>query len=120
MTRSDDRTASGAESRLATYGSLVPGGPNHGQLSELSGRWLSGRVRGVLAEQGWGADLGYPGLKLDEAGDSLDVQVFESADLVHHWERLDAFEGDGYRRTPVEVATAEGVVVAFIYVLADG
>jgi hypothetical protein len=40
--------------RLATYGSLAPGRPNEGQLSDLTGRWLAGHVRGKLVEAGWG------------------------------------------------------------------
>jgi hypothetical protein len=47
--------------RLATYGSLAPGRPNEGQLSDLTGRWLVGHVRGKLVEAGWGAELGFPG-----------------------------------------------------------
>jgi gamma-glutamylcyclotransferase (GGCT)/AIG2-like uncharacterized protein YtfP len=47
------------------------------------------------------------------------VNLFESADLPDHWGRLDAFEGNGYRRTPVDVETADGMVIAMIYALAD-
>jgi hypothetical protein len=64
----------------------------------LSGRWLVGRVRGALAEEGWGAKLGYPALILDPAERPVEVHVFESEDLLGHWDRLDAFEGPGYRR----------------------
>jgi hypothetical protein len=55
------------QTRLATYGTLAPGHENHGQLSDLSGRWLVGHVRGSLVEAGWGAKLGYPGMILDLA-----------------------------------------------------
>jgi gamma-glutamylcyclotransferase (GGCT)/AIG2-like uncharacterized protein YtfP len=105
--------------RLATYGTLGPGRPNHGQLSDLPGRWLVGRVRGSLVDAGWGAGFGYPALILDADGSLIDVDVFESAALPRHWDRLDAFEGPGYRRVAVEVATAEGLLPASIYVLAD-
>ena len=77
-------------------------------------------MRGHLREAGWGAALGYPGLVLDDAAPSVDVQVFESQHLVAHWERLDEFEGDGYRRVVTDVVTDEGVVVAHVYVLAVG
>ena len=105
--------------RLATYGTLSPGRSNHGQLSDLPGRWLVGRVRGSLVDAGWGATLGYPALILDAAGSDVDVDVFESLALPDHWRRLDAFEGPGYRRVAVDVATVEGVLPAFIYVLAQ-
>lgn len=108
-----------AETRLATYGTLAPGRPNHRQLAALSGQWSRGRVRGKLVEAGWGASLGYPGLVLDRNGAELDVQLFQSDDLPEHWSRLDAFEGDGYRRVIASVLTDDGEIDAFIYVLAD-
>ncbi len=43
---------------------------------------------------------------------------FESADLPRHWLRLDAFEGEGYRRVVTRVSTPEGDLDAWIYVLA--
>jgi gamma-glutamylcyclotransferase (GGCT)/AIG2-like uncharacterized protein YtfP len=108
-----------AETRLATYGTLAPGRPNHHQLAALSGQWSRGRVRGKLVEAGWGASLGYPGLVLDQDGAELDVQLFQSDDLPEHWSRLDAFEGDGYRRVIASVLTADGEIDACIYVLAE-
>jgi gamma-glutamylcyclotransferase (GGCT)/AIG2-like uncharacterized protein YtfP len=119
MAGTDGSTEGGAEIRLATYGTLAPGGPNHGQLSALPGRWLAGRVRGVLLAAGWGAELGYPGLVLDPAAPLVEVDVFESPALVDHWPRLDAFEGAGYRRAAIDVLTDDGPVPASIYVLAQ-
>src|SRR5262245_49733801 len=37
-----------ATTRLASYGTLAPGKPNHHQLYPLKGRWLRGVVRGHL------------------------------------------------------------------------
>ncbi len=107
-----------AQRRLATYGTLSPGRPNHHQLSGLTGEWLRGSVRGDLYEDGWGAAQGYPGLVLNPAGKPVAVDLFVSHDLPDHWDRLDAFEGDGYRRVVTEVSTPDGVVDACIYVLA--
>ena len=76
--------------------------------------WLQGYGRRRL-----GSEFGYPGLILDANGSLIDVDVFESAALPRHWHRLDAFEGPGYRRVSVEVATADGVLTASIYVLAE-
>jgi gamma-glutamylcyclotransferase (GGCT)/AIG2-like uncharacterized protein YtfP len=104
--------------RLAVYGSLASGRPNHHHLSNLAGRWIEGTVRGHLRQEGWGAELGYPGLVLDPAGPTIDIQLLDSLDLVHYWARLDEFEGSGYRRTVTTVSTAEGDLLASIYVLA--
>ena len=111
-----------ADTRLATYGTLAPGRMNHQQLAALSGRWLEGTVTGRLVEAGWGAKLGYPGLVLDLGGldpaaGAVAVHLFESSELPGHWPRLDSFEGDGYRRVVAPVATGEGSLAAWIYVI---
>ena len=118
LARWDQMAADEADLRLATYGTLGPGRPNHGQLRDLPGRWLTGQVRGALVEEGWGAGLGFPGLVLDAAGPVVEVDVFESKALPQHWHRLDAFEGPGYRRVAVDVSTRDGPLRAYIYVLA--
>ena len=105
-----------AECRLVAYGTLAPGSPNHQQLNGLNGRWLGGRVRGALVQQGWGAALGYPALILDPDGPIVEVQIFESPDLPSHWPRLDDFEGAGYQRVTVPVETSAGRLEASIYV----
>ncbi len=107
-----------AEHRLATYGTLGPGRPNHHQLSGLKGEWSSGWVRGELHQEGWGARQGFPGLILNPAGETVTVDIFSSEELALHWPRLDAFEGEGYRRVVTAVSTPEGAVEACIYVLA--
>lgn len=103
--------------RLAVYGTLAPGQPNHHQLSGLAGQWIEGTVRGHLHPEGWGAALGYPGIVLDIDGPTVDVQLFDSTDLQDHWTRLDEFEGSGYRRTVTTVSTAGGELRTSIYVL---
>ncbi len=75
-------------------------------------------VRGRLVHEGWGAGLGYPALVLDEHGPVVEVSLFNSPELPTHWPRLDAFEGDGYRRAVTMVETDEGAVHACIYVSA--
>ena len=105
--------------RLATYGTLAPGRPNHHQLDGLHGRWLAGQVCGTLVDAGWGAGLGYPALILDPDGPAVDVQIFESVDLPAHWSRLDEFEGPGYRRVVTTVRAHAGDVDAYIYVMAQ-
>jgi len=107
-----------SDQRLVTYGTLAPGRPNHHHLDGLQGRWLDGHVHGRLVQAGWGAELGYPALVLDAGAPPVGVQIFESTDLPGHWQRLDDFEGPGYRRAPVTVHTGEGELDATIYVLA--
>src|SRR5215813_6221759 len=106
-----------ASHRLIAYGTLAPGRPNHHQLAALDGRWIPGVVRGDLINAGWGDELGYPALLLKPDGAPLAVQIFESKDLPDHWERLDEFEGPGYRRVITVVETGSGQMHASIYVL---
>jgi gamma-glutamylcyclotransferase (GGCT)/AIG2-like uncharacterized protein YtfP len=105
--------------RLATYGSLAPGRPNHHHVAALGGRWFEGHVHGRLVEAGWGASLGYPALVLDPDGSAIDVEVLESEDLPAHWSRLDDFEGPGYERVVTAVHTATGELDACIYVVRE-
>ncbi len=121
MTPADQAGSSGmnAQNRLATYGSLGPGQPNHSVLADLAGTWQRGTVYGRLVEEGWGADLGFPGLVLDPAGAVIKVDLLESALLPEHWVRLDAFEGEGYMRVETIVMIGKAAVQACIYVLAD-
>lgn len=109
--------------RLAAYGSLRPGEENHHHVSSLVGRWHDGTVQGTLHDRGWGAAQGYPGLVWRPGDPPVAVEVFESRALPEHWERLDAFEGPGYRRILAPVETARGVRVCNLYAVrepADG
>ena len=108
---------SGPEHRLAVYGSLAPGQSNHHQLDGLAGRWQAGVVRGRKLESGWGAAVGYPGLRPDPAGPAVAVQVFTSPDLPDHWARLDAFEGAEYERVAIAVDLGGETIEAQIYAL---
>ena len=106
------------EHRLAVYGTLAPGRSNHHQVSDLGEEWIAGTVRGRLVSEGWGVQMGYPGLVLDPEGAEIAVQVLESSALPAHWARLDEFEGADYRRVAVSVVTANGELGAYIYVVA--
>jgi len=106
-----------ADTRLATYGTLVPGRVNDHQLAELDGTWRQGTVRGKLVEAGWGADFGCPGLILESSGQDVEVHLFESQDLPDHWTRLDALEGEDYRRVVTQIRIDDGSLDAWIYVI---
>ena len=67
---------------LFVYGSLQPGCSNADVLAGFKGEWQAGTVIGQLFESGWGADLGYPGLKLTDSGTPVSGQVLTSPDLA--------------------------------------
>lgn len=108
-----------AQMRLATYGTLAPGGPNNNRLAALKGFWRQGTIRGRLSEAGWGATLGYPGLILDPSAQTIEVSIFESPDLPDYWQQLDAFEGAEYRRVVTQINTDDGDLDAYIYIIND-
>ena len=97
------------ERRLAVYGSLLPGENNHHHVATLVGRWVDGTVEGTLHDRGWAARQGYPGFIPGSSGDRVAVKVLESPGLPDAWDRLDAFEGEAYRRilAPVETKKME-------------
>lgn len=104
--------------RLFVYGTLAPGKPNAHVLEEIGGAWQSASVRGRLHQAGWGAELGYPGMTLDEAGKEIKGFVFSSDNLLNHWERLDEFEGEDYERIAAVAKLDDGSnVETFVYVL---
>ena len=105
-------------SHLFVYGTLAPGRPNAHVLEAIGGTWTGASLRGHLHQDGWGAELGYPGLMLDETAPSVHGHLFSSASLPRHWDDLDAFEGDQYERVRAPVTTSTGdTVEAFVYVL---
>ena len=101
---------------FAIYGSLAPGRPNHEVVESIHGDWLDGVVRGTLHEAGWGSAEGYRGMTWLPNGDRIPVKVLRSEALADHWQRLDDFEGSGYRRILIPVDTdSGGFLVANIY-----
>ncbi|MBB5849830.1 4a-hydroxytetrahydrobiopterin dehydratase [Micrococcus endophyticus] len=116
-----------APTALAAYGTLAPGRSNAHVMDGVRGPWTPGTVRGVLHASGAGAATGYPGVVLatpaaaeHPAAQIADVpaQLLVSVDLPDHWDRLDAFEGAGYRRVPAVVALDDDAVrPAYLYEL---
>lgn len=75
-------------------------------------------MAGRLIQEGWGAAMGYPGIVLDARGDEVRGLLFSSDSLDAHWDRLDAFEGDGYRRVLAPVLREDGTrVEAYVYAI---
>ena len=104
--------------KLFVYGTLAPGKPNEHILAPLGGRWTEASVKGELKQQGWGADLGFPGIVLNPNGNTVQGMLLEAPALEQHWHSLDAFEGNAYQRVETEVQLTNGeVTVAYIYAL---
>ena len=93
-------------------------------MDGVRGTWIPGTLRGTFHASGTDAATGYPGIVLAgtapaHATTDVPAQVLVSADLPDHWDRLDAFEGAGYRRVPAVVALEDDDAVrpAFVYEL---
>ena len=110
-----------ATERLFVYGTLAPGRANHDVLEAIPGTWEAATIKGKLFQEGWGAQLGSPGIVPTEDGDVVQGFVFSSEHLTDQWARLDAFEGEGYDRVRVTVRV-EGTrsVDAYVYALKRG
>jgi gamma-glutamylcyclotransferase (GGCT)/AIG2-like uncharacterized protein YtfP len=103
--------------RLFVYGTLAPGRPNEHVLAEVDGEWEAATVRGTLVQEGWGAGMGYPAVRLAEEAEEVHGFLFVSEHLEDHWARLDDFEGDEYERVPVTAKRSDGRSVdAQVYV----
>ena len=104
--------------RLFVYGTLGLGRPNEHVLSDIGGSWESASVIGFWQNEGWGAEMGYPGLVLDPNGDKIEGFLFSSNKLSAHWKALDKFEGVAYQRVLAEVELADkSSIQAYVYTL---
>ncbi len=104
--------------KLFVYGTLGPGRPNAHVLENIGGTWENASVTGVLHQEGWGAEMGFPAITLDSNGQRVDGFLFSSDHLKDHWQFLDEFEGDAYERIIAQVETeSSSMVEAYIYSL---
>jgi len=105
--------------KLFVYGTLGPGKPNEHILKKIGGSWEKGYVLGQLHAEGWGADMGYPGIRLENQTDKIFGHIFTSNQLDKHWAELDQFEGAAYERvlTKVFIEGHLAEVEAYIYAL---
>jgi len=103
---------------LIVYGSMAPGGPNHGLLARLKGEWWEGWVTGELLERGWSAAMSYPALRWYPEGGEIKARLFVSDDFPSQWRRLDEFQGLEYSRIWVPFWSADREVrVGNIYAM---
>jgi gamma-glutamylcyclotransferase (GGCT)/AIG2-like uncharacterized protein YtfP len=104
--------------KLFIYGTLAPGRPNEHKLRDIDGIWEEAIVKGILHQEGWGADMGYPGIILNENAPEIKGYLFSSNELHKKWDELDNFEGEEYRRVLTKVILNNGnSTEAYIYEL---
>ncbi len=97
--------------KLAVYGTLRPGQPNHGMLRDIDGLWTAARLKGVLDETG-----PYPTFTFSTKGSAVEAQLLISVELAEHWSRLDDFEGSEYSRHLGIVWGEDSPGIANVYV----
>ena len=103
---------------LFVYGTLGPNRPNEHILKNIGGSFEEASVLGILYNEGWGSEMGYPGIILDPKGEKVKGFLFSSSKLNKHWPELDEFEGSAYKRVLAEVGIKNKTTLqAFIYVL---
>ncbi len=106
--------------RLFVYGTLAPGRPNTHVLTDIGGSWQSATVTGTLYPEGWGAEMGYPGMVLSESGEDIEGSLFSSENLFENWAMLDEFEGEAYERVlAVAKCKDNSLVETYVYVLRE-
>jgi gamma-glutamylcyclotransferase (GGCT)/AIG2-like uncharacterized protein YtfP len=106
------------EKKLIIYGSLAPNAENHWVVEHIKGNWQKGIVKGLLFKEGWGTEMGYLGFKPSDGENQETISVFVliSDELVAHWQAIDDFEGDEYRRILAKYQLNDGQIgVGFIY-----
>ncbi|MEA2050114.1 MAG: gamma-glutamylcyclotransferase family protein [Campylobacterota bacterium] len=94
---------------LFVYGTLMPNCPNAYVLENVVGRFIPATVKGYLVDAGWSASMGYPGIKLDQDGDTVHGFLFKSSNLINHWDSLDEFEGEEFQREAVTIETYDEI-----------
>jgi gamma-glutamylcyclotransferase (GGCT)/AIG2-like uncharacterized protein YtfP len=103
---------------LAVYGTLAPGRSNHHVVAAIDGQWVPASLRGHRFTARWRDTPGYPALRPDPGGPVVPALILVADELAAHWDRLDAFEGPGYRRREIDVFDPTGVERlgrAFVY-----
>ena len=85
-------------------------------MNAIGGSWETATVTGKLRQEGWGAEMGYPGIDLDEHGGEVEGFLCTSENLASHWDALDAFEGEAYERVLAKIKRNDGTTIdAYIY-----
>ena len=102
-------------SRLAIYGTLAPGEPNHSLVKDIPATWLDGEIVGYLRTKN-----GLPTFDWRTDGSTVQVKVLNSESLTSNWKRLDQFEGNGYYRGFIPVKIGGDYQMCRIYLANEG
>ena len=104
---------------IFVYGTLQPREINHHHFKPFQGKWKNGYVLGDLETKGWGAEYGFPGIRLNPKGRQVNGSLFLSDDIADILRLLDALEGEEYQRVITDVYLEDNTILpAFIYQLA--
>lgn len=98
----------------------MPNCPNGHILENIVGKFIPATVKGKLIDAGWSASMGYPGIRLEAGNDTIHGFLFYSDNLINHWDFLDEFEGEEFKRIEVVAYRYDEIEVeTFIYSLRD-
>lgn len=97
--------------KLISYGTLAPGQPNHWLISDLRGEWKECAIRGAMNQKD-----GLSQFSWNTACSEQPARLFTSDDLPNNWDRIDQFEGKGYRRQLVPAELKAGVAIGYAYI----
>jgi gamma-glutamylcyclotransferase (GGCT)/AIG2-like uncharacterized protein YtfP len=96
--------------RLAVYGSLAPGRPNHSMLAPLGGEWRRGIIEGQIEVVD-----GFEYFKWVTKSNKVVVHILDTDQLRDQWATLDSFEGPLYRRVLCPVEIDEDIAIVNVY-----
>lgn len=99
------------DQKLVVYGTLAPGQPNYGMLERLHGSFEECKVKGSIEEVNQ-----LPFFVWKPHGQLVKAKLFTSSSLPSHWENLDRFEGENYKRILIPVKKADSISIANVYV----
>lgn len=103
---------------LFVYGTLAKGRANEHKLSDIKGTWEEAYVMGSLFQEGWGSQMGYPGIKLEDEDNQVEGFIFSSNEFDKKWIELDNFEGKEYQRVLTKAYLKSGKTLnVYIYAL---
>ena len=100
-----------SDHKLVVYGTLAPGKVNHEILSSIEGTWDKCKINGHIFKKN-----GLPYFARDPNESQIEAHLFSSNLLPDSWNRLDQFEGSGYKRVLIPVTRTQGICVASIFV----
>ena len=96
--------------RLVTYGTLTPDGSNKFILSDLKGKWIEGKVQGIIENIN-----GLKYFKWVVGSNYIKVKILETDLLISKFEEIDRFEGITYRRILIPVLLENDIRISYIY-----